>query len=287
MDDLSNKVAVITGAASGIGRAMADAFAQHGMRLVLADVSKHALETAAEELRRGGAECVSSVVDVSKPVQVDGLADFAFDTYGAVNVVCNNAGVVTMGRQWEQTLDDWNWVLGVDLWGPINGVRAFVPRMLAAQQPSHIVNTASLAGLMGAPLSGPYCAAKHAVVGISRGLRAELAGTNINVSVMCPGEIRTPIMTGVRQRVAQTMADVPDEIQATLDFLDSNLQASLDPAAVGELVVNAIRSNAFWIMPNAANHFPIVEADFQELSEGVSAGPSAAPFAGSYFSSAT
>jgi NAD(P)-dependent dehydrogenase (short-subunit alcohol dehydrogenase family) len=192
-----------------------------------------------------------------------------------------------MGRQWEQTLDDWNWVLGVDLWGPINGIRAFVPRMLAARQPGHIVNTASLAGLMAAPLTGPYCAAKHAVVGISRSLRAELSDTDIDVSVMCPGEIRTPIMTGLRQRVAKTLTEVPDEIQATLDFLDSNLQASLDPAVVGELVVTAIRNNTFWIMPNAANHFPLVEADFQELSAAVSAGPSTASFTPSYFASAT
>src|SRR5437588_695484 len=129
MDDLKDKVAVVTGAASGIGRAMAAAFARQGMRLVLADVAQDTLNTAAVELRRDGADCLSSVVDVSSAEQVDSLAALAFSSYGAVNVLCNNAGVSTIGRQWEQSRDDWNWVLAVDLWGPINGIRAFVPQM--------------------------------------------------------------------------------------------------------------------------------------------------------------
>lgn len=285
MDDLTNKVAVITGAASGIGCAMAGAFARQGMRLVLADVAEEALNTAAEQLRRGGADCLSSVVDVSSAEQVDALADLAFDNYGGVNVLCNNAGVTTIGRQWELTHDDWNWVLGVDLWGPINGIRAFVPRMIASGQPGHIVNTASLGGLIAAPLVGPYSAAKHAVVGISRGLRAELAGTDIAVSVICPGEVRTGMVAGMRQRVAATRTEVPQEISAILDFMDSGLRNSLDPAAVAELVVDSIRTERFWIMPNVGAYLPRLDDDFKDLTAGVAAGPSGAHFDGSYWNS--
>lgn len=283
MDDLKDKVAVITGAASGIGRAMADAFAQQGMRLVLADITEDALNTAVEELRRAGVDCLSSVVDVSKAEQVEALAELAFDTYGSVNVLCNNAGVSTIGRQWEQTHDDWEWVLSVDLWGPINGIRSFVPRMLAAGQPGHIVNTASLGGLMLAPLVGPYSAAKHAVVGISRGLRAELGGTGIDVSVICPAEVRTGMVTGIRERVAATKDNVPDEIAGILDVLESSLRTSLEPAAVGELVVNAIQTNTFWIMPNVANYLPLLEADFKEMAASIEAGPKAAHLVGDYW----
>ena len=169
--------AVVTGAASGIGRALARAFGAEGMKVVLGDVNEPLLKEAADELTSKGVECVALAVDVSDAAAVERLAEQAIDRFGSVGVVCNNAGVSTIGKQWEIGIDDWDWVIGVCLRGVVNGVRSFVPRMLAHAGPAHVVITASMGGLLTSPFLGPYAAAKHAVVGLSKGLRAELAGT--------------------------------------------------------------------------------------------------------------
>lgn len=269
MEDFTGKVAVVTGAASGIGRALATTFGTLDMKVVVADVAKEALEETADLLRQDAVRCITHPTDVSSADDVDRLAQRAFDEYGEVHVLCNNAGVSTIGRQWELTLDDWTWVLGADLWGPINGVRSFVPRMLASGQPGHVVNTASMGGLMSGPLVGPYSVAKHGVVGLSKGLRAELHDTGINVSVLCPGEVRTGIVPGMRKRIHSTGAELPEDVKLTMEFLDASLKASMEPSAVADMVVDAITDNAFWILPNSSHYRPILSTEFDEMTNSI------------------
>jgi NAD(P)-dependent dehydrogenase (short-subunit alcohol dehydrogenase family) len=268
MITLRSEVCVITGAASGIGRAMADTFAAEGMRLVLADVDEGRLHAAADELTAQGHDCLAEVVDVSDPAAVDRLADATLDHFGSVRVVCNNAGVSTMGRQWELSVEDWEWVLGVCLWGVINGVRSFVPRLLEQGGPGHVVNTASMGGLLTAPFIGPYAAAKHGVVGLSKGLRAELGGTGIGVSVVCPGMVRTSILDSMRAHLATTGTGDGAEIGVMLDVLETGLQDGMSAHAAAAMVVDAVKADRFWVLPNGAEHLPSVQADFDELLGG-------------------
>ena len=174
MEHLQDRVAVVTGAASGLGWAMSKRFAGAGMKVVLADIEADRLEAAVRELRAAGHDASGVVTDVADPGAVNDLAAAAFDTYGAVHVLCNNAGVVKRARVWELTLDDWNWVLGVDFWSVVHGVRAFVPRMLEQGEGGHIVNTSSMAGLLPMPNLSAYAAAKSAVLALSLSLQTEL-----------------------------------------------------------------------------------------------------------------
>jgi NAD(P)-dependent dehydrogenase (short-subunit alcohol dehydrogenase family) len=267
MDSLKSKVAVITGAASGIGLGMAREFGHQGMRVVLSDVSEERLNPAVTELQSDGIECIGQIADVRSAAAVDALAQTALDTYGQVHVLCNNAGVVAFGRQWELSDQDWAWVIDICLWGVINGVRAFVPRMLASEEPCHVVNTASMGGLLSAPFVGPYAAAKHAVVGLSKSLRMELGGTNVGVTLVCPGNIRTSLARTMRERYdGQRRGGGPD-LDAFLDLLETGAQDenTMDPADVGKLVVQAIKTNQFWLLPNGAPQLPLVEEDFEEM----------------------
>jgi NAD(P)-dependent dehydrogenase (short-subunit alcohol dehydrogenase family) len=165
MDTLESKVAVITGAASRIGLGMARELGHEGMRVVLSDVSEECLNNAVADLRSEGIECIGQIADVRSVEAVEALARAAVDTYGQVHVLCNNAGVGVFGRQWELSEQDWAWAIDICLWGVINGVRVFVPKMLASGTQCHVVNTASMGGLLSAPFVGPYATAKHAVVG--------------------------------------------------------------------------------------------------------------------------
>jgi len=267
MDTLESKVAVVTGAASGIGLGMARAFGHEGMRVVLSDVSDERLNNAVTDLQSEGIECIGQIADVRSVEAVEALARGAVDAYGQVHVVCNNAGVGVFGRQWEHSEHDWGLAIDVCLWGVINGVRAFVPRMLDSGVQCHVVNTASMGGLLSAPFIGPYAAAKHGVVGLSKSLRAELGGTNVGVTLVCPGNVRTNVARAMREQRAGQQRGGSTDLDDFLSFLESGLEdeSAMDPADVGKLVVQAIKTNQFWLLPNGAPQLPLVEADFEEM----------------------
>jgi NAD(P)-dependent dehydrogenase (short-subunit alcohol dehydrogenase family) len=203
MKNFSGKVAVITGGASGIGRALAKRCAAEGMRLVLADVEDKGLHQTADELQAAGAQVLVVKTDVSKVSQVEALAEKAFAISGEVTLLFNNAGVSSGGKSaWESSLVEWEWVLGVNLWGVIYGIRAFLPKMLEQEHGGYIVNTASLAGLVSYPGSAVYNVSKHGVVTLSETLYQELAQRHpkVLVSVLCPGLVNTRIMEAARNR---------------------------------------------------------------------------------------
>ena len=251
MDEFEGKVAVVTGAASGIGRAMADRWAVLGMRLALADVEVEPLESAAAELRDAGHEVIAVPTDVSDGDEVDAFAEATFEEYGAVHVVCNNAGVGGGGPMWELTTADWEWVLGVNLWGVIHGIRAFVPH-LVEQGEGHVVNTASVAGLSSPPMMGPYNASKHAVVTISETLRAELAmiaDAQLGVTVVCPGWVRTRIAESERNRPESLRNPVTgDELPPAASALSGILDQGMEPADLAVDIEAAVREERLYVL---------------------------------------
>src|SRR6266516_7473920 len=224
MKDFQDKVAVVTGAASGIGRALAGKSAQEGMKVVLADVEESALKQAEDELKASGAEVLAVRTDVSKADEVEALSQRAFATYGAVHLLCNNAGVGAGTTVWGSSLADWQWVLGVNLWGVIYGIHYFVPRMLAQDSEGHIVNTASAAGLISRPGTGIYKVSKHGVVTLSETLALELAarGAKLKASVLCHEFVYTRIFDAERNR-PQALANAPQE-QHTSPEMETLLQ---------------------------------------------------------------
>jgi NAD(P)-dependent dehydrogenase (short-subunit alcohol dehydrogenase family) len=246
--DLNGKVAVVTGGASGIGYALARRFASEGARVVIGDVEASALERAVAELRGDGARAEGVVTDVTDPAQMQALADTAVQHFGGVHVFCNNAGVGAGGLSWEMPLSTWEWVVGVDLWGVIHGVRTFVP-LLIEQSEGYIVNTASVAGLVAAPFMGPYNASKHAVVGISETLHRELElmAPHVKVSVLCPGWVNTKIAESARNRPEhlQEGSDADGDVASVLQgFIDKGMP----PEDVAGKVVDAMREERFWIL---------------------------------------
>jgi NAD(P)-dependent dehydrogenase (short-subunit alcohol dehydrogenase family) len=273
MRELAGRVAVVTGAASGLGLAMVRRFGSAGMKLVLADVEAGALDAAVQERRDAGHDAIGVRTDVTDAVAVQHLADTAYDTHGAVHVLCNNAGVVKRARTWELTLDDWNWVLDVDLGGVFHGIRAFVPRMLEQGEGGHVVNTSSMAGLLPIPNLGAYAAAKAAVVGLSLSLQTEFdqLGASLGVSVLCPGFIATGITQSARNRPA-TLAEeaVPPDIPRTTARAVPTLTAD----DVAEQVHAAVVENRFWILTHDA-YRPVIREHAAGI--GTTARPSPAP----------
>jgi NAD(P)-dependent dehydrogenase (short-subunit alcohol dehydrogenase family) len=253
MKRFKDRVAVVTGAASGIGLALAERFAAEGMKVVMADIEAAALATAAEGLRGKAPAVLATTVDVSRPEEVERLARETYQAFGAAHVLCNNAGVAVIGTVHEHTLADWQWVIGVNLWGVIHGVRAFLPRMLAGGDEGHIVNTASMAGLTTAPFMSVYDVTKHGVVALSESMYKELRVTAapIGVSVVCPGLIDTNIMRSSRNRpeALGEAGKVGPMAQAFGQSLSDRLAGGYPPSEVAAHVVQGIREDRFYIVP--------------------------------------
>ena len=253
MRKFEGRVAVVTGAASGIGLALAQRFAAEGMKVVMADVEAAALDRAAAAVRATAPAVLATRVDVSRAEDVERLARETYAAFGAAHVVCNNAGVAVIGAVHEHSLADWQWVLGVNLWGVIHGVRAFVPRMLAGGDEGHIVNTASMAGLTTAPFMSVYDVTKHGVVALSESMykEFEMTGAPLGVSVVCPGLIDTNIMRSSRNRPAELAEEgkAGPMAQAFGQGLADRLTTGYPPSEVAEQVVRGVRNRRFYIVP--------------------------------------
>ena len=254
MQEFKDRVAVITGAASGIGRGLAERCAQEGMKLVLADIEESALAQTEQELQAAGATTISVQCDVSKAKDVEELAQKTLKSFGAVHLSFNNAGVGGGTTIWESTLEDWEWVLGVNLWGIIHGVPTFVPIMLDQNTDCHIVNIASIAGLVSGPALGVYKVTKHGVVSLSETLACELAERNakIKVSVLCPFWVKTRILESERNRPAKFQNDHSEAMQpedeARFHAMNQAVQEGISPQEVAEHVFDAIRNERFYIL---------------------------------------
>ncbi|MEX2080318.1 MAG: SDR family NAD(P)-dependent oxidoreductase [Dehalococcoidia bacterium] len=271
MQTLAGKVAVVTGAASGIGLGMAERFAAEGMQVVMADIEPEALSIAAEGLKGKAASILPHRLDVRDPDAVEGLARATYDAFGACHVVCNNAGVEVIGLTWEYTLEDWEWVLGVNLWGVIHGVRAFVPRMLAGGEEGHIVNTASMAGLTTSAFMGIYDVTKHGVVALSESLYKDFkaTGARLSVSVLCPGLINTNIMNSRRNRPGplQKEGEFGEPARMFRAALTAGLATGFDPSEVAAQVAEGIKEDRFYIVPAQDNLKVAISARAQDLIE--------------------
>jgi len=261
MKTFQGKVAVVTGAASGIGRALAERCAKEGMKVVLADIEEQALLQVSQELATQGAQTLALPTDVSQAGEVETLARKAFETYSAVHLLFNNAGVGAGKTAWESTLADWEWVLGVNLYGVVHGIRSFVPRMLESGAEGYIVNTSSMAGLTTSPGLSVYTASKHAVVSLTETLYHELTlqGASIGVSVLCPGFVNTRIHNSERNRPAH-LQNASDEDTVSEDTLSPEekeggqllklaIQKGMSPSLQAEMVFEAIREERFYIYP--------------------------------------
>jgi NAD(P)-dependent dehydrogenase (short-subunit alcohol dehydrogenase family) len=247
MQELRGKTAIVTGAAAGIGLALAERFAREGMRVVLADVEKGALGVAEARLADQGAEVLARVADVTSSESLQALRDQALARFGAVHVVCANAGVAPTGPVLG-TAEDWRWVVEVNLMGVVHTLDAFAPG-LVAQKEGHVVCTASVGGLRSAPLLGAYCATKHAVVALTESLYGELAGTGVGVSLLCPGAVATGIFESERNRPTALggRGSGPDRVRR--DF-QAAIRGGMAPAEVASAVVEAIRGERFYVLPH-------------------------------------
>lgn len=270
MKDFAGKTAVITGAGSGFGREFARIGARLGMKLVLGDIQRDALDATLEELRAQGADAVGLVGDVSRAADVQALADAAMERFGGLHLAFNNAGVGGAGGLlWESSERDWQWVLGVNLWGVIHGVRAFVPIMLRQDCECHVVNTASVAGLLSPQLMGVYNVSKHGVVALSETLFQDLrvANAKVGVSVLCPAFVPTGIHLSERNRPTDLTDDAPptaSQLAARRASEKAVTSGKISAAQVAETTFDAIRENRFYILTHP-KILPTVELRMQDV----------------------
>jgi NAD(P)-dependent dehydrogenase (short-subunit alcohol dehydrogenase family) len=279
MDRLEGKTAFVTGGASGIGLALCRAFGQRGMNVAMADVEAAACAQAVETLRREGMRVIGVTCDVSDRYSLAEAAAKAFSEFGHVHILCNNAGVSRAGPIEGIAASDWDWVIGVNLKGLVHGLQIFLAHMKAHGEQGHIVNTASMNGVVGAPLAGPYCATKFATVGISEVLAAELEGSPIGVSVLCPSWVKTRMLDNGRNRPARFGGPI------ALDMDGSNaernrryasaLESGLDPAHVAKRVCEAIQTRRLYVFTHAdrrtdvERRFELMMAGFDALTDEI------------------
>jgi NAD(P)-dependent dehydrogenase (short-subunit alcohol dehydrogenase family) len=270
LKEFKDKVAVITGAASGIGFGLAEHAAKEGMKVVLADIEEDALEQAQKQLKEMGVETLAVKTDVSKAEDVEALAEKTISAFGAVHLLCNNAGVGAGNEAWCSLLD-WKWVLGVNLWGVIHGVHFFVPIMLKQDTECNIVNTSSMAGLVSQAGNAPYHVSKHGVVALSENLYLLLKQMNskIGVSVICPGFINTNIMDCDRNRPAELEKESEEPLsQEMMETVRKLCADGMPPSELAEIVFNAIKESQFYIYPNAESFMDAVRTRAENVMLG-------------------
>lgn len=270
MKDFKDKVAVITGGASGIGLGIAKRAVKEGMKVVIADIEEEALTSAEAILRKSGDHVLAVLTDVSKAGDLERLAQKTLDTFGRVHLLCNNAGVGTAGVLWETSLAEWEWVVNVNLWGVIHGIRTFVPIMLKQDESCHIVNTASIAGIISSGYEGVYTITKHGVVVLSEQLSRELSGvtSKIKVSVLCPGFVKTNILDCLRnapenipdreidfEKALEIFNNAHPEAAQFMNMFMSMWEAGMSPDKAGDIVFEAIKDEALYILTDTGIFF--------------------------------
>ena len=267
--DFKGKVVVITGGASGIGRGLAHGFAKRGMKIVLADIDKENLAKVAKELEEIGTEVMTQITDVSDPEQVAHLAEVSYERFGSVNILCNNAGVGGGGPLRFLTHENWNWTLGVNLFGVIYGIQYFLNRMLESKVPCHIVNISSMSGLLTGDAQ-PYPASKFAVVAISESLALECINTKVGVSVVCPGFVSTNIiknsrnLSQTRQGVWQPTPEMIKQSEIGIENIEKILTLGMAPEKLAEIVIKAIENDIFYVLTHP-EYIPMVKSRFERI----------------------
>jgi len=269
MDEFAGRVAVVTGAGSGIGQGIAREAARQGMHVVVADLERGALEATATELRAAGADVLAVPTDVSDAGQVEALADAAYERFDAVHLLCNNAGVFQAGVVWQRTLEDWNWVMGVNFSGVLHGIRAFVPRMIDGGEPGHIVNTSSMAGIMTVAFSGPYVVSKFAAAALTECLAHDFRAQGIDhlgVSCLVPGAVDTRIADSTRNRPDEPPSEVqaPDHWAVAGMLRDMTSNRGIHPDEAARIVFDGVRAGRFWICTSGSFE-PLVQQRYDAM----------------------
>ena len=276
MKNFEGRVAVVTGASSGIGLSVARECVRRGLSVVMASQNPERLDKAEAEIKAMGGTTLAVPTDVSKKSDIENLAEKTLERFGGVHLLVNNAGVFSPGFSWEIDDEDWEWVVSVNFWGTLYGIKAFLPHLLE-QDEAHIVNVSSAGGLMTSPCHAPYTASKHAVVGLSKALRAELAMkglTGFGVSLVCPGGVATNITSqlettgpGGKPKARPEMAP---EVAALFALVDETVESGMPSDAVGSMIFESIEAQQFWVLPNAECYFPVFDHELAEVKAGLS-----------------
>jgi short-subunit dehydrogenase len=269
--DFKGTVAVVTGAASGIGRSLAYAFVNRGMKVILADINEEALKVVAQELSKTNNDVLIKVTDVSDRNQVSELAEFSYENFEGVNILCNNAGICHSAPISRLSLKDWDWALGVNFYGVLYGVHFFLNRMLESNIPCHIVNTSSDFGLVAGSLA-PYSITKHAVVALSECLSLELSNTNVGVSVLCPGWVKTDLLKNTQHLsqqhsgVLELTSEIFESLNLSKEEVENSFRTGLSPDLIAEKVIKAIEEDIFYII-TPPDFLDSIKARFDKINE--------------------